>query len=111
LIDALNGRHLWAERYDRDLKELFALQDEITRKILTAIRVKLMEGDQASTSEKYFKGKQGLDCYLKAIEGSNSLKSGNIIETRAARRLAEEAMEMCPENPALYSLMRVYDLS
>ena len=46
LIDALTGHHLWAERYDRDLKDLFALQDEITIKILTAIQVKLTEGEQ-----------------------------------------------------------------
>ena len=45
LIDALTGRHIWAERYDRDLTDLFALQDEITMKILTAIRVKLTEGE------------------------------------------------------------------
>ena len=45
LIDALTGNHLWAERYDRDLKDLFALQDEITLKILTGVKVKL-EGEK-----------------------------------------------------------------
>ena len=45
LIDALTGNHLWAERYDRDLKDIFALQDEITIKILTATQVKLTEGE------------------------------------------------------------------
>ena len=45
LIDALTGNHLWAERYDRDLKDIFALQDEITIKILTAVQVKLTEGE------------------------------------------------------------------
>ena len=44
LIDALTGHHLWAERYDRDLKDLFALQDDITMKILAAVRVKLRGG-------------------------------------------------------------------
>jgi adenylate cyclase len=37
LIDALTGRHLWAQRYDRNLKDLFALQDEITMKIMSAM--------------------------------------------------------------------------
>ena len=41
LIDALTGNHLWSGRYDRDLKDLFDLQDEITIKILTGVRVKL----------------------------------------------------------------------
>jgi TolB-like protein len=47
LIDATTGHHLWAERYDRELKDIFALQDEITLKILTALQVKLTEGEQA----------------------------------------------------------------
>ena len=72
LIDALTGNHLWAERYDRDLKDIFALQDEITLKILTAVRVKLTgwETFQGSRkyAEKYYRGKQGLDCYLKLAE-------------------------------------------
>ena len=46
LIDALTGNHLWAERYDRDLKDIFALQDEITIKILAAIQVKLADGGE-----------------------------------------------------------------
>jgi len=40
LIDATAGHHLWTERYDRDLKDIFALQDEITMKIVTALRIK-----------------------------------------------------------------------
>ncbi len=56
LIDALSGHHLWSERYDRDLKDLFALQDEVTLKILTAMQVKLTEGEQASSGRKIFQG-------------------------------------------------------
>jgi len=52
LIDALTGHHLWAERYERDLKDIFVLQDEITIKILSAIQVKL-EGGDVSGFEKY----------------------------------------------------------
>jgi TolB-like protein len=70
LIDALTGRHLWAERYERDLKDLFALEDEIILKILTGIRVKLTEGEISSAYSKYFKGKQGFDCYLKLMEAA-----------------------------------------
>jgi adenylate cyclase len=47
LIDATTGHHLWAERYDRELKDIFELQDEITLRILTALQVKLTEGEQA----------------------------------------------------------------
>jgi adenylate cyclase len=105
LIDALTGRHIWAERYDRDLKDLFALQDAITLKILLAIQVKLTEGEGLSGVEKYYKGKRGLDCYLKGIEGRSYLAGGNIKDTGAARRLAEEMMEICPESPGPYFLL------
>ena len=45
LIDALTGHHLWAERYDRDLKDIFALQDEITMKVITGLQVELTAGE------------------------------------------------------------------
>ncbi len=105
LIDALTGHHLWAERYDRDLKDLFALQDEITTKILTATQVKLTAGERASMVEKYFRGKQGLDCYLKILEGSKYLQLHTIEDNNVARRIAEEAIAMCPEVPWAYNLL------
>jgi adenylate cyclase len=105
LIDALTGDHLWAERYERDLKDIFALQDEITMKILKATQVKLTQGEQALTSAKYFRGKQGLDCYLKYLEGNKYYNAFNIEDNRVARRIAEEAIAMCPENPMVYVLM------
>jgi adenylate cyclase len=102
LIDALTGNHLWAESYDRDLKDIFALQDEITIKILASIRVKLTEEGLFGRTEKYFKGKQGLDCYLKLLEAYNYNMRWNIDDTNLARRMAEEAIAMCPENPMGY---------
>ena len=105
MIDALTGHHLWAERYERDLKDLFALQDEVTTKILTAMRVKLTEGEEAATYEKYFRGKQGLDCYLKVLEGANYIQLLSIEDNNKARRIAEETVAMCPENPMGYLLL------
>ena len=106
LIDTLTGNHLWAERYDRDLKDIFALQDEITMKILTALQVKLALGGEVfrveKYSEKYYKGKQGLDCYLKLMQTFGYFTRMNIEDNNLARRLAEEAITMCPENPMSY---------
>jgi adenylate cyclase len=102
LIDALTGHHLWAERYERDLKDLFALQDEITIKILMGVGVKLTGGGQVEGPEKYYKGKQGLDCYLKLKEASGYLSRWNIEDNNMARRMIEEAIAMCPENPMGY---------
>ncbi len=109
LIDALTGDHLWAERYDRDLKNIFALQDEITIKILNGIRVKLTMGGEVSMSqkyaEKYYRGKQGLDCYLKLMEASGYFQRFNIQDNNIARRMIEEAIAMCPENPMGYLML------
>ena len=98
------GRHIWAERYNRNLTDIFALQDDITTKILTAIRVKLTEGGQASSHEKYFIGKKGLDCYLKYLDGARTLQDFIPGSTMVARRIADEALEICPQNPMIYFL-------
>jgi len=106
LIDALTGNHLWAERYERDLKDIFALQDEITMKVLTGVGVKLTQGGDVSRSEKYaekyYRGKQGLDCYLKLMEASGYFTRWSIEDNNLARRMVEEAIAMCPENPMGY---------
>ncbi len=106
LIDALTGNHLWAERYDRDLKDIFALQDEITIKILNGIQVKLTKGGEVSITqkyaEKYYRGKQGLDCYLKLMEASGYFQRFTIQDNNTAQRMIEEAIAMCPENPMGY---------
>jgi adenylate cyclase len=105
LIDALTGNHLWAEQYDRDLKEIFALQDEITLKILMAIQVKLTEGELTLGYGKYYEGKQGLDCYLKIMQGNDLVYRRNTKDNNLARGIGEEALTMCPEVPMGYLLM------
>jgi adenylate cyclase len=105
LIDALNGHHIWAERYDRDLTDLFALQDEITLKILNAIRVKLTEGELSSGFAIHTGNKQDLDCVLRCMEAQGHVQRANIEDNNVARRIAEEAIAMCPEPQKPYSLM------
>jgi adenylate cyclase len=105
LVDAITGHHLWAERYDRELKDIFALQDEITIKVLGSTKVKLTEGGQVGRPEKYYKGQQGLDCYLKLTEAMGYWARWNIEDNNMARRMIEEAIAMCPENPMGYAYL------
>ena len=105
LIDAFTGRHIWAERYNRDLTDIFALQDEITLKVLTAIQVKLTGAELSLGYGKYYGGEQGLDCYLKIMEGNDYVERYNIKDNNLARRIAEEVLAMCPEVPMAYLLM------
>ena len=102
LIDALTGHHIWAERYDRDLKDIFALQDEVTSNILTAMQVKITQGEQALHRDK---GIRNLNCYLKLLEGRNYLIRYDIAGNNLARRMGEEALVMCPESSSVYLLL------
>jgi adenylate cyclase len=99
LIDALSGHHLWAERYDRDLKDIFALQDEITLKIITALQVKLTAGEMVHVMAK---GAKNLDAFIKYMQAlelfDKSTKEGNA----QAKKLLEEAIALDPGYPRLY---------
>jgi len=67
LVDAITGKHMWAERYDRKLEDIFSVQDEITKKIITELQVKLTQGEQARI---YAKGTDNLEAYLKLMQVS-----------------------------------------
>jgi tetratricopeptide (TPR) repeat protein len=95
LIDALTGHHIWAGRYDRNLKDIFAVQDDVTSKILTAMRLKLVDGEQALAHEKE---KENLDVYLKVLEGTSYIQRSNIEGNNLARRMAEEAIALDPRS-------------
>jgi TolB-like protein/Tfp pilus assembly protein PilF len=104
LIDALSGRHIWAERYDHDLKDIFALQDEVTGNILTAMQVKITEGEQALHRDK---GIGNLNCYLKFLEAKNYTNRFDIEGNNLARRMGEEVLVMCPESSSAYGLLAI----
>jgi len=104
LIDALTGHHIWAERYDRDLKDIFALQDEVTHNILTAMQVKITEGEQALHRDR---GIRNLNCYLKFLEGKNYSNRFDIEGNNLARRMGEEVLVMCPESSSAYQLLAI----
>ena len=77
LIDARTGNHLWSESYDRDLKDLFDLQDDITKNVITALQVKLTEGQAASILGK---GTENLKAYLKLMQGMHHVLRDIILE-------------------------------
>ena len=91
-IDALTGRHLWAERYDREMKEILTLQDEIALKIMTALHVKLQRDD----AQVMARGVKNLDAYLKAMEGWQLVHRGTKEDNAFARNLGQEAITLDP---------------
>ncbi|MGD9240636.1 MAG: adenylate/guanylate cyclase domain-containing protein [Desulfobacterales bacterium] len=99
LVDAKSGNHLWADRYDRKLKNLFALQDDITMKIITALEVKLTEGEQARITGS---GTDNLDAYLKVLQARDLKRNQNIENNHKARQLVEEAIKLDPDYAQAY---------
>ena len=94
LIDAVKGHHLWAEKYEGKSTNLFSLQDDITRDILTSLEVKLTEGEQARIWRKGTDNPKAYDLFLEALEAFRLFsKEGNIL----ARKKSEESLNLDPE--------------
>ncbi len=102
LIDALKGHHLWSEKYDREMKEFFNLQDEITIKIMTALMVTLTDGELARIQAK---GTNNLEAYLLRLQGQEQTrrmnKAGNIL----GRQMAEKAIALDPKYAEAYYVL------
>jgi adenylate cyclase len=92
LIDAIRGHHLWSERYDRDLQDIFAIQDDITMEIMKAMRVKLTRGEQARLWGKH--ETTNLAAYEKYLEGRAYLLRFTEEDNAQGRQLLEEAIAL-----------------
>jgi adenylate cyclase len=99
LIDAATGHHMWAERYDREFKDIFALQDEIVLKIMRALQISLSEGEQHSTKGD---APKSLDAYLKLLKGRSYFQRASSENNAKARQLFEEAIAIDPAYSAAY---------
>jgi adenylate cyclase len=92
LIDAMTGNHLWAERYDRELKDIFAIQDEVTLKILASVTGMTVSRDEAMRFSA--KGASNLQAYLKAMEGGVLFSGFNRDDNALAGKKFEEAIAL-----------------
>ena len=90
LIDAITGHHIWSEHYDRELKDIFALQDEITLKILYAMKIELTEGEQVRQWKKW--GSNNLKATEKNFQAVASIRRLTKQDNYLARQFAEEAI-------------------
>ena len=102
LIDATTGKHLWAERYDRNLRDIFAIQDEITLAIIKAMQVELTKGEMADLTGR---GTKNLDAYLKALQAQEQWWRMDKQGTLKARQLALEAIAIDPRYGYPYAIV------
>ena len=107
LVDAANGFHLWSERYDRQMKDIFEVQDEIARAISERLTATLGAGVRQTT-----RNPQAYDLYLKGRHFWHQRSSSSI---RAAIQSFEEAIQLDPKYALAYAglsnsygILRVY---
>jgi adenylate cyclase len=102
LVDALNGHHIFSERYDREFKDILAVQDEITMNILATLQVALTKGEQAQLSSK---GTNNLEAYLKVLQSTQFSQNFNKESLSLARQYATEAIALDPGYFASYTAL------
>ena len=93
LIDALEGHHLWADSFDRDVNAIFAVQDEIIREIFTALQVELVAGEHGRVWQK---GTDNFEAYLTWLQGWEHFKRQTKDDNAMARQLIQRAIDMDP---------------
>ena len=94
LIDATTEGHLWAQRYDRDLKDVFFVQDEVRKKIVTALSVELSQEDQQRLAITDDVDLEAYDYYLRGVELKATKMDGGISKARA---MFKKALEIEPD--------------
>jgi adenylate cyclase len=99
LIDATTGQHLWAERFDRSMDDIFAVQDEITEKIVATVFVKLDSTERHRALRKPTESAEAYDLDMRAREIWHRWGKENNVE---ARRLWEKVIELDPEYALAY---------
>jgi adenylate cyclase len=102
LIDALSGRHLWSDRYDGELKDLFAVQDEIPRSVVAALAIKLIG---LETERAFAKPTDNLEAYDYVLRGREYIAAGTDQANSEARSLFERAIRLDPAYASAYAAL------
>jgi adenylate cyclase len=103
LIDGKTGNHVWADRYDREMKDIFALQDEITLQIMGAVGMKLVHGEQYG--EELLPPSGSLEVVNRTMKAREYFFRNNKEANIRARQEIEKALTLDPEYSVLYALL------
>jgi adenylate cyclase len=105
LIDGPSGGHIWAERYDRDLTDIFALQDEISEAIVKALRLKLLPEEKQAIEQRGTGNVEAYNLYLMGRQLYVSGPEGNARRASAIVRLCRRATEIDPSYSRAWALL------
>jgi len=104
LIDGASGEHVWAERYDRDLDDIFALQDEISEAIVGALKLKLLPSERKAIESRSTTNTEAYKFYLMARQYSLMANSRH---RQIIIRLCERAVEIDPNYARAWALLAI----
>ena len=102
MIDGQTGGHLWAERYDRDLEDIFAVQDEVTLKIVEALKVELTSGEHSRFGGRDKVDPEAYDHLVRARTCLYRFTEESMVECRDA---ATRALELDPEFAQAHTML------
>ncbi len=104
MIDGATGGHLWAERYDRDISDIFAVQDEVTRNIVGALKVTLTEGERAQRGGRGKVSPEVYDMIVRARQMALQLRPESALQARA---LLERVVALDPTVAIAYARIAI----
>ena len=110
LIDGAKGDHVWAARYDRDLTDIFEIQDEISKAIVEALKVKLLPAEKKKIEQRGTSNVEAYDLYLMARQQWISGTFGTVRREQSIARLCKQAVTLDPEYAQAWALMGLAQL-
>jgi adenylate cyclase len=105
LVDGSSNDHVWAERYDRDLNDIFALQDEISEAIVKALKLKLLPEEKKAIEQRGTDNVEAYNLYLMARQTYITGNEGDARRAEAIIRLSRRATEIDPSYSRAWALM------
>ena len=104
LVDGATGHPIWADRFDRDLTDIFNLQDQIAEAIVSALRVRLVPSERVAIQSRPTDNPEAYEIYLQARYHHTRLDRQNFA---IARRLAQQALEIDPNYDLAWALLAI----
>jgi adenylate cyclase len=111
LVDGKTGDHVWAERYDRDLTDIFAIQDEISKAIVEALKVKLLPEEKKAIEHRGTANVDAYNLYLMARQLWVSGNYGDVRRDEIVIRTAQRAIDLDPKYAEAWALMAIAQAS
>ena len=105
LIDGEAGDHVWADRYDRDLTDIFAIQDEISKAIVSALRLKLLPKEKKAIESRGTSNPEAYNLYLMARQHWISGNDGDVRRDEIVVRVCRQATEIDPNYAKAWALI------